>query len=372
MPRLDRSRRTTITIVDIAEKLKISSSTVSRALRNHPDIRPETVEAVKKMAQKLNYQPNTQAQSLRGRRTRLLGVILPEIQPYLYGAILNGIEEVAFRKGYQVVICKSGETADRESLQTASLSNQVDGVIACLSQQTRKIDHFKQLRQQGMPLVFVERAPERITAHRILFDNEASCFSLTEHLIRAGFRRIALLTGPEHTGVCQEQLKGYRKALERYAKKYEPELVLTTGFTYQDGRVGFEKLMKRAAPPDAIVAGSDQLATAVVVEARRVGVSIPEHLGLVACGGDPSHTRFDTAVTSLSAKGFEMGSRAAHLCIQEIGNTEKAFKPRLERIATELVVRASSLRAIDAENVVSAYSRLPKLHDSPDEEVHIY
>lgn len=160
MPRLDRNRRTTITIYDIAEKLQISASTVSRALRNYPDLKPETVEAVKAMAKKLHYQPNVRAQSLRDQHNRTLGVILPEIQQYFYGAVLNGIEEVAFRKGYQVVVCKSGDAYDRELLQTTNLSNQVAGIIACLSQQTRKIDH------QRMPIVpgpsTMTRSPGRI------------------------------------------------------------------------------------------------------------------------------------------------------------------------------------------------------------------
>ncbi|WP_128548094.1 LacI family DNA-binding transcriptional regulator [Larkinella soli] len=372
MPRLDRSRRTNVTIVDIAEQLSISPSTVSRALRNHPDIRPETIEAVKKMAKKLNYQPNTQAQSLRERRTRLIGVILPEIQQYAYGAILNGIEEVAFRKGYQVVVCKSGETYEREMLQASSLSNQVDGVIACLSQQTRRIDHFKQLRQQGMPLVFVERAPERLAAHRILYDNEAGTFQLTEHLIRSGFERVALLTGPEHTGVCQEQLKGFKKAFDRYNQPIADELIVTAGFGYLEGRGGFQKLMKRRPQPDAVVAGSDQIAIAVVGEARRMGVVIPHQLGLAVFGADPFHSRLETTITGLSAKGFEMGSRAAHLCILDIEHTDKNTKSRLERITTEVVVRQSSLRPTDSEGIVSSYSRVLRTGESSGEEVYIY
>lgn len=372
MPRLDRSRRTNVTIVDIAEKLQISSSTVSRALRNHPDIRPETIEAVKKMAKKLNYQPNTQAQSLRERRTRLLGVLVPEIQQYFYGSVLNGIEEVAFRKGYQVVVCKSGETYERELLQTSAMANQVDGLIACLSQQTRKTDHFKQFKQQGMPLVFFDRAPERIAAHRILFDNEANAFQLTEHLLRSGFNRIALLTGPDHLGVSQEQIRGYQKALERYRKESEPTRLLSVGFGYQDGCVGFQKLLKQRTPPDAILAGSDQLAIAILMEARRVGLVIPNQLGLAVCGGDPSHARHDTAVTSLTAKGFEMGSRAAYLCIQEIENTDKAFKARLERISTDMVIRQSSVRSVAGEYATGDYSQFVASNESGTDEVHIY
>ncbi len=372
MPRLDRSRRTNVTIYTIAEKLNMSASTVSRALRNHPDIRLETVEAVKEMAKKLNYQPNTLAQSLRERRTRLLGVIVPEIQQYFYGSVLNGIEEVAFRKGYQLMVCKSGDAYDRELLQTTAMGNLVDGIIACLSQQTRKVDHFKQLKQQGLPLVFFDRAPERIGTHRVLFDNEASSYLLTEHLIRAGYGRIAHLTGPEYLQVCQERLKGYRKALERYSLHYDPSLVVPLGFGYQEGRSGFGKVMKLSTPPDAIFAGSDQIAMAVVVEARRAGVSIPHQLGLAAYGSDPVHALLEPAITGLAPKGYEMGSRVAQLCIQEIEATDKATKPRVERISAEIVVRYSSVKPVNEENMVGTYSRFLRKDALGDEVIYMY
>ena len=118
MPRRPRHQRTSVTIYDIAEKVGVSASTVSRALRGHPDIRPETIETVKKMAKKLNYQPNTMAQSLRERRTKVIGVLLPEIQQFFFGSVLNGIEEVAFQKGYQIMVCKSGDNYQRELMQT--------------------------------------------------------------------------------------------------------------------------------------------------------------------------------------------------------------------------------------------------------------
>jgi DNA-binding LacI/PurR family transcriptional regulator len=360
MPRLDRSRRTNVTIYDIAEKLNISASTVSRALRNHPDIKPETVAAIKDMAKKLHYLPNVRAQSLRGQNTRTIGVILPEIQQFFYGTVLNGIEDVAFRKGYQLLVCKSAETYDRELLQVSALSNQVDGVIACLSQQTRKIDHFKQLKQQGLPLVFFDRAPERIAAHRVVFDNEASSFLLTEHLLKSGFKRIAHLTGPDHLSLCQERTKGYKKALQQYGIPFEPGLVLPLGFGYQEGRSGFIKLMELPMPPDAIFAGSDQIATAVVIEARRIGIDIPQQLGLVAFGSDPVHALLDPAVTGLNPKGYEMGSRAAQVCIQEIENPDRPGKSLLEQLTAEIVIRRSSVKPISEENMIASYSRYVK------------
>ena len=324
------------------------------------------------MAKKLNYFPNVRAQSLRDQRARTIGVVLPEIQQYFYGAVLNGIEEVAFRKGYQLMVCKSGETYDRELLQVTALSNQVDGLIACLSQQTRKIDHFKQLKQQGLPLVFFDRVPDRITAHRVVFDNEASSFLLTEHLIKSGFGRIAHLTGPDHLSICRERLKGYRKALERYNLAFDPALVLSLGFGYQEGRSGFLKLMQLPVPPDAIFAGSDQIATAVVVEARRANIDLPHQLGLVAFGSDPVHALLEPAVTGLQPKGYEMGSRAAQLCIQAMENTEKTTRPLLEQLTAEIVIRRSSVRPLNEENMIATYSRYLKKDALGDNIIYQY
>jgi len=252
------------------------------------------------------------------------------------------------------------------------MGNQIDGLVACISQQTRKIDHFKLLKQQGVPIVFFDRAPEKIMAHRILFDNEACAFQLTEHMLKSGFGRIALLTGPEHLAVSQEQIQGYRKALKRYRKEFDPVRLLTTGFGYQDGCMAFQKLFRHHEQPDAVLAGSDQLAIAVLMEARRVGLMVPNYLGLAACGGDPFLARNETPVTSVGAKGFEMGSRAAYLCIQDIENTEKVIRAKFERITTDIIIRQSSMRSAGGEYATGDYRRLPNHGASESDEVHIY
>lgn len=372
MPRLPRNQRTNVTIYGIAETLNISASTVSRALRGHPDIKPETVESVKATAKKLNYRPNTMAQSLRERRTRTLGVILPDIQSYFYGSVLNGIEEVAFRKGYQLMVCKSAETYERELLHTDALANQVDGLLACLSQQTRKIDHFKQCKQQGLPLVFFDRVPEKFAAHRVVFDNEQISFSLTEHLIRAGFKRIALLDGPRHLLLCQERMAGYRKALASYHLPAEPDLLLSSGFGYEDGLTGLRKLLKLATPPDAVLAGSDALAMAVLIETRRQGMIMPRDLGLVSFGSDPANALVETAITGLIPKGFEMGSTAAQLCIGQIESTTQPAKFRHEQLTNEITIRHSSVRLTNDEQLVSSYSRYSRQELDGDPMVYIY
>ncbi|GAB2777714.1 LacI family DNA-binding transcriptional regulator [Rhabdobacter roseus] len=372
MPRLARNRRTSVTIYDIAEKLSISASTVSRALRGHPDIRQETIEAVKAMAKKLNYQPNTMAQNLRERRTKMIGLVLPEIQSSFYASVLNGIEEVAFQKGYQVMVCKSGENYQRELVQVYALSNLVDGMLVCLSEQTQKTDHFRHLKQQGTPCVFFDRAPENVAGHRVLFEDEALGFALTENLIKAGFRHIAHLTGPNYLKACKDRLAGYQKALQQYGLPDQPELVLSVGFGYQDGRLGFQKLMKLSPRPDAIFAGSDPIATAVVVEARRAGISIPQELGLATFGSDPMHTLLDPPVTGLNPKGFEMGSTAAQLCIQEIEKTGKSTRYKTEYLKCDIAVRRSSVKLSGDEQLIASYSRYLKSDTHGDELVYIY
>lgn len=372
MPRLDRSRRTSVTIYDIAEKLNLSASTVSRALRGHPDIRQETVDSVKKMAKKLNYQPNTMAQSLRERRTKLIGVLLPELQHPLYASVLNGIEEVAFQKGYQVLVSKSGENYQRELIQTYALASQVDGMLVCLSEQTQKTDHFRHLKQQGIPCVYFDRAPENVTAHKVLFEDDVLGFALTEHLIKIGFRNIAYLNGPKNLANCKQRLQGYQKALQHYDLPHRPEHVVSAGLGYHDGRRGFQKLMKLSPRPDAIVAGSDAIATAVVVEARRAGVLIPQEIGLAVLGSDPMLSLLDPPLTGLNPKGFEMGSTAAQLCIGEIEKATKTTRYKTEYVKCEIAVRRSSVKPGNDEQLVASYSRYLKSDTHGDELVYIY
>ena len=367
-----KMKKNNTTIYDIAEALEVSASTVSRALRNHPDISESVTEKVKKIAKKMNYKANIIAQNLKERKTKVIGVIIPEILHHFSMSVLNGIEEVAFRKGFHIIVAKTNESYQREVMHVESLSGQVDGLLVCLSQETKKYEHFKIFKQQEIPLVFFERVAEKVAGHKVVMNDEAIAFTQTEHLIKSGFQRIAIITGGDHLNVGRNRIKGYREALIKYGKEIDENLIITSGMSYQEGRVGFQKVMSLNEKPDAIFATSDQVTLAVYSEAKRMGLQIGNQFGLAAFSCDPFLGLLEPSVTGLGQKGFEMGTMAAQLCINEIENETKNVKSRIETLSNELIVRKSSLKSMEENVLVNTYISYSggKVHD--ENLVYIY
>ena len=359
------------TIYDIAETLGISASTVSRALRNHPDISQVMVDKIKVAAKKLNYRPNTIAQSLKERKTKVIGVVIPEILNHFYMSVLSGIEDIAFRKGYQVMVSKSGESYQREVLNIESLSGQVDGILACISQETRKYEHFKDVKKHNIPLVFFDRAAERVASSKVMMNDEAIVYSLTEHLIKSGYQNIALLTGPDHLGFCKNQTKGYSNALLHHGFILDKSFILNDGLDFQKGRLAFQKIMKLQPLPDALIAANDPIAMAIYLETQKANIQLGSQMGLASAGSDPFFGLLNPSVTNLQSKGFEMGGRAAQLCIYEIEKQGGVLKAEKETLSGDLIIRQSSTKTSHGL-VVSSYSKYLNQKDSGDPLVYIY
>jgi len=179
-----------ITIKDIARELKISPSTVSRALKNHPDISVETKRAVNELASKSNYQPNAVALSLKKRRSNTIGVIIPEIVHYFFSSVISGIEDVAYDAGFNVIICQSNEKYDREVVNTRTLlANRVDGILVSISKETQNFDHFYKVRENEVPLVFYDRVVPGFDADQVIVDDFEAAYRATKHLIEGGRKK---------------------------------------------------------------------------------------------------------------------------------------------------------------------------------------
>lgn len=367
-----KMKKNNTTIYDIATALEISASTVSRALRNHPDISESVTEKVKKMAKKMNYKANIIAQNLKERKTKIIGVIIPEILHHFNMSVLNGIEEVAFRKGFHIIVAKTNESYQREIMHVESLAGQVDGLLVCISQETKKYDHFKVLKQQDIPLVFFERVAEKVAGHKVVMNDEAIAFSQTEHLIKSGFERIAILTGGDHLNVCRNRIKGYKDALTLYNKKIDKNLIVTLGMSYQEGRVGFQKVMSLNPKPDAIFATSDQITLAVYSEAKKMGLKLGNQFGLTAFSCDPLLGLLEPSVTGLGQKGFEIGTLAAQLCINDIEDSNKKIKYRTEKLSNELIIRKSSLKSMEESIVSDTYISYSGGKFTDEDLVYIY
>ncbi len=336
-------RKSQITIKDIAKKLNISPSTVSRALRDHPDISPKTKKAVNTLAKRLNYHPNIIAQSLQKRRTNLIGVIVPEIKHNFFSAAISGIEEVAYRAGYAIIVSQSNESYNRERVNVRALiSNRVAGLLISISQTTENSDHFKLLERQGIPFVFFDRVCEDIEASKVVVDDFDGAFNAVEHLIESGYKRIAHLAGPKHLSISQCRFNGYLSALKKHKIPFDENLVVYGGLNEGDGIIGFQKLLQLDHLPDALFAVNDPVAIGAFEKIKAHGLKIPEDIALLGFSNNPISYLIEPSLTTVEQPAYDVGKRAAELLLEQINSKPEEFIPRKEVLQTKLIVRDST------------------------------
>jgi DNA-binding LacI/PurR family transcriptional regulator len=331
------------TIKDLARELKLSPSTVSRALRDHPDISPKTKKRVVSLADKLDYHPDSIAQSLQTKKTKTIGVIVPEIKQPFFASVINGIEELAYAAGYTIIVCQSNETADREVLVTRSLgSHRVAGLLVSLSRSTENLDHFKVLQRRGVPIVFFDRVSNDIEASKVVVDDYRGAFDVVEHLIKSGYKRIAHLAGPKNLSISKFRLKGYMDALQQENLPFNDSMVVYGGLDDTDGIVGFQKLLHLETLPDAIFAVNDPVATGAFVMIKEHGMKIPDDIALAGFSNTYMTSLLDPALTTVEQPSYEIGKTAAQLLLEQINSNDEKFVPKFIVLKTHLIVRSST------------------------------
>ncbi len=335
-----------VTIKDIAKALGLSASTVSRALRGSYEISPETKQLVLEYAQKFNYQPNPIAKSLKESRSRAIGVIVPEIVNYFFSQAINGIDEAAYQRGYHVIVSQSHESFKREVETTQLLvSRRVDGLLVSLSSQTNRVEHFKDLQEKGLPIVFFDRVSEEINTCKVKSDNFQGAYQATTHLIGTGCRRIAHLTTAAWLSITKERLAGYRKALEENGLPFEEAYVQY--FNYGDmnpsqtDRVVTE-LLGLPERPDAIFSATDRLTSASLASLRNAGIRVPHDIALVGFTNLSVAHLLDPALTCVTQPAFEMGQAATEMLIGLIESKRPVTQFETRVLPTTLWKRASS------------------------------
>jgi DNA-binding LacI/PurR family transcriptional regulator len=333
------------TIKDIAQRLNISISTVSRALRNAPDVNNETKQAVMLLSEELNYQPNRLALSLRQKQTHTIGVIVPNLD-YVLSTMVRGIDEVALEAGYTVMVCQSNESFGREILNTRRLLDSlVDGFIVSVSSETKLFDHFKKIQERGLPMVVFDRVTPDLIAPSVRLDNEEGGFIATEHLLEQGYSRIAILAGPVNLGVSNSRLEGYLKALRKHRVKIDRHLIIYCDFNQDYAYFATQELLAMKKRPDAIFTISDRMAIGAMLAIKEKGLKMPQDIGLVGFNNEPVVSLVTPRISSVDLPSFEMGKVAAKLFIETMHNNadmsgvEEVLKPKL-------YVRESSLRIL--------------------------
>lgn len=333
-----------VTIKDIARELKISPSTVSRALKDHPDISPATKKAVRELAQELDYQPNSVALSLRKSKTYTIGVIIPQLVHHFFSTVISGIEDVAYKAGYHVMLCQSNESYEREVLSTqALLTSRVDGLLVSVAQETQDVKHFQSVINRGIPTVFFDRIVSGLDTSSVVVDDFGGAYRAVEYLLKSGCRRIAHLGGPENLGISQNRRKGYEQALSDYGFELNDQLILAAGLTIEEGQAACRQLLEQGPLPDAIFAANDPLAVGAVQVLKEKKIRIPEDISIIGFSNEPITSLIDPPMTTVAQPGFEMGQIATRLLLDEIDHKDDDNQPiDKKELKTELVVRQST------------------------------
>ncbi len=334
-----------VTIKDIAKALNISASTVSRALKDHPDISPDTKKAVMDLADELNYQPNSIAQSLRKRHTNTIGVVIPEIEHFFFSAVISGIEDVAYKAGYNIIITQSNESSEREKQNLQTLFNtRVDGVIASVARDNVNYNHYQNLVDKGIALAFFDRVADEVDTHKVVVDDEFGAHEATVHLITEGYKRIAHLAGPANLTISLNRMNGYKRALNEYGIPIKDEHICICGEgTFEEAETITTQLLNSTSPPDALFANNDMAAYGAMKAIKKKGLSIPEDVAIVGFSNWRFASLIEPALSSVAQPGFEMGQEATRLLIAEINNQSDTPLPSENRILkTNLLVRESS------------------------------
>lgn len=331
-----------LTIKDIARNLGVSVSTVSRALKDHPDISPETKLMIKTYAEQVNYRPNVLALSLRRQKSYTIGLIIPAIVHHFFSSVISGMEELAYKEGYNLIICQSNENQHREAINLQTLiDHRVDGILVSLSKTTQSFDPFIEAFESGLPIVFFDRVCPDIESDRILTDDFLGGKIATEHLIKRGCKNILHLAAPQQLLIGRGRYQGYCEALRNKGILLKEELTLKCDTPEEV--VALEKHLVDLAPRiDGIFAVNDSTAIAAIQILQKAGFNVPGDIAVVGFGDGPNATIIHPELTTVVQKGFEMGRAAVRLLLQRLNNPAAAISPQTITFKPVMKVRESA------------------------------
>lgn len=334
-----------ITIKDIARELKISVATVSRALRDTHDVSKITRKKVLGKAQELGYRTNFNATGLVTHRSHNIAIILPTITNYYFSTVITGIQEVAYNNGYNIILYVTGESQVREISVVEDLSlSSIDGLLVCVTSESRKSTHFQKIIDTGIPVVFFDRAAELTNISKVIQNDFEGAFIAVEHLIKNGYQNIAHIGGPFPLRFTKERLRGYLAALKKYNLPIRHNWIIHSEFTQQSGSQDTKKLWASGNKPDAVFAVNDRKAIGSIIALKEKGIKVGRDVGLVGFTNDPMSAIISPSLTTVEEPAFEIGKQGCELLLKQI--SKKSFVPEEIVLNGKLIVRESSLRSI--------------------------
>jgi LacI family transcriptional regulator len=334
-----------VTIYDVARALNISPSTVSRGLKDHPNINKETKKRIREQAKEMGYQQNKFASSLRKRSTETVGVVVPKLNSYIMATVIAGIEKITNKNGYGLIISQSQESVKQEVSCVSTLFNsRVDGMLISLAFDTKNLDHFNRLFNKDIPVVFFDRVADCHGCLSVIIDNYKAGYEATSHLIDQGCRRIVHFGGNILRNVYSDRLRGYRQALHDNGIDFNQNMVFISDLTSESGKTLMKKILNLNLKPDGIFAANDTTAVAAMIEIQAEGIRIPDDIAVVGFNNEPISEVIRPNLTTIDYPAREMGEIAAASLINKLKDIQSV---NLSRIIMKhrLIVRESSLRS---------------------------
>lgn len=331
------------TLKDIANVLGISTAAVSKALNDDSRISVKTKKAVKQVAKELNYQPNHLASALRKGKSKLVGVIVPRTNSHFFSSVVESMEGVLNKAGYNIIITQSNESFQKECNNIDTLLYlQVDGIIASMANETVDLSYYEKIKSNGIPLILFDRGENDLNVDYVGINDYYSSHIIVEHLIAQGCKRIAHIGGYRRTRIFNNRIRGYIDAIKKHDLPHNDELLIESSLTLEDGRQQIEKLLLLKNRPDAIYVASDYAALGALQVLKEKNIKVPEEIKLVGFGNEPFTSLVTPSITSVSQHSKQIGKLAAETFLSYVD--KDVVKQSLNKIIldSELIIRDSS------------------------------
>lgn len=331
-----------VTLKDIAHRIGVSMVTVSKALRNHPDISPQRTKIIKQVAEEMGYTPNILARGLSARRSNTIGVIVPKIAHFFFGSIIENIYNVAFQNNYEIILTVSQENALREKKHIQQfLSMKVDGIILSLSQETNDYEIFETVKRRNIPIVFMDRIPRIDSVDTVSVDDRIGAFKAVDHAIKVGYKNISHFGGYHEINIGLERYMGYKSAMEQNGIEINPDWVLKGGFGENYGYESLIKLYREKNLPDLIFTVTYPVALGVYMAAAELGLRIPEDIDVICYGNAKVQNFLSPPLSCVDQPTDKLAEESMKILLEKIYSDEDEQPIRNVVIDSDLILRGT-------------------------------
>ncbi len=336
-----------VTLQDIANRLNLSVVTISKALRNHPDISLKTTKLIKKVADEMGYMPNIMARNLSARKSNTLGLVVPKIAHHFFGAIIESIYDLAFQQNYETILTVSQENAEREKKHLLTLlSMKVDGIIISVTQETKDLSVFEMIERRGVPIIFIDRVPEAVNNNFniVKVDDYNGAYKAIEHAYNLGYRKIAHFGGATNINIGRDRMRGFKDAMNNFGIELNPSWIFEGGYSENSGYEFFMNLYKNNNLPELILAVTYPVALGIYMAAKEVGLEIPKDIDVICFGNAKVQNFLSPPLSCIDQPTDLISKNAIDLIMKKIDDEDNEIAPQQIVLDTSLVLRGTCIK----------------------------